>query len=107
MSFISALGRMYKRLTPGLWTHKHQEGEVVKKNETIRKKTECAVLCQETCDCDGFIWKDKKKLCEVLSKVNFCPIPSVTESYYSYHIKDDEANGGEYIVYFIYMFSEV
>ena len=78
-----------------MWTHKHQEGEVRETIKDLRKKTECGLECQGTWDCDGFIWKDHDKMCEVLSNVNFCPIPSETESYYSYHIKDDEPNGGE------------
>ena len=98
---------MYKRLSPGMWTHKHQEGEVRDKFKDLRKITECGVKCQSTCDCDGFIWGDQSKICEVLSKVNFCPIQSVTESYYSYHIKNDEASGGKWIIYSINIFSDV
>ena len=100
VSLVCASERMYKRLTPGLWTHKHQGDEGISYFTNLHTKAECGMKCRTTHDCDGFIWYIFENLCELLSKVNFCPIPHQNEMYYSYHIKKDENNGGELIMYF-------
>ena len=104
MSFPHASGRIYKGLTSGLWTQKHQANESISYYSSLRTKSECGMKCQATSDCDGFIW-NHHHMCEVLSNVNFCPVLHQTEVYYSYRIKQDEANGGKSNIHFIITYS--
>ncbi len=94
MPFLYVTGLVYDRLKPGFWTHRHQGDEGIAYYTNLRNNIDCEMKCQGMSDCDGYIWNDNH-MCEVLSNVNFCPIPHQTDSYYSNKIKEDEASGGE------------